>query len=389
LKADVNQLARAYNVAWDSNRRDNPPNPPAQDNSYNYDRDITGTFRLSRTGSDDARSAADRATRTLPVSEQRRVYDQVMARLEPPEEIAIDRRGNTVKLASTRVPQVTLDVNGQEQIDRMPDGRTVRERATFNGDRLTVSARGEQGDGFSAVFDPMDNGRRLQVTRRVTVEGLRDPVEVRTVYDRTSDAARFDVYDSSRARRSEDLGRATSGGDSAIPSGTLVKATLDQDISTKTAREGDRFTMTVREPSQYEGATIEGTISRAKSSGSATGRSEMTLNFDRIRMRNERTSNFAGILENVRTENGENVRVNNGGAVREGDSQTQRTTEGGAIGSAVGDLIGAITGEGKKAATGAVPGAGGGAGTVYVQGRDELELRRGTEVTIRASGPSR
>ena len=207
------------------------------------------------------------------------------------------------------------------------------------------------------------------------------------MYDRAAETARFDIYDPSRAPgRREEVGRTT--GDWAIPSGTLVTATLDQDLSTKTSREGDRFTMTVREPSQYEGATIEGTISQTQSSGRVSGRSEMTFNLERIRLRDGRTSNFAGIVEGVRTaEGGGNVRVDNEGAVREGDSQTQRTAERAAIGTAVGALIGAIAGGGKGAAIGAVVGAGGGAGSVYVQGRDELELRSGTEVTIRASGP--
>lgn len=389
LKADLNQLARAYNVSWDSNRRDYPPYPPADDTSYNFDRDITGTYRLSRTGSDDARTAADRATRTLPSAQRRRVYDQVMTRLEAPEEIAIERRGNTVTLASTRVAQVTLDVNGREQIERAADGRTVRARASLYGDRLTVSARGEQGNDFTATFDPIDQGRQLQVTRRVSVEGLREPVEVRSMYDRTADTARFDIYDSSRAPGSrEEVERTT--GEWAIPSGTLVTAILDQDLSTKTSREGDRFTMTVREPSQYEGATIEGTISQAQSSGRVSGRSQMTFNLERIRLRNGRTYNFAGIVEGVRTaDGGGNVRVDNEGSVREGDSQTQKTVERAAIGTAIGAIIGAIAGGGKGAGIGAVLGAGGGAGSVYVQGRDELELRRGTEVTIRASGPSR
>ncbi len=388
LKADLNQLARAYNVSWDRNRRDYPPYPPAEDTSYNFDRDITGTYRLSRAGGDDARAAADRATRTLPSAERRRVYDQLMARLEAPEEIAIERRGNTVTLASSRVAQVTLDVNGREQSERTADGRTVRARASFYGDRLTVSARGGQGNDFTATFDPTDNGRRLQVTRRVSVEGLRDPVEVRSMYDRTADTARFDIYDPSRVpSRREDVGRAT--GEWTIPSGTLVTATLDQDLSTKTTREGDRFTMTVREPSQYEGAVIEGTIPRAQSSGRVSGRSEMTFNLERIRLRDGRTYSFAGIVEGVRTAEGGDVRVDNEGSVREGDSQTQKTVERAAIGTAIGAIIGAIAGGGKGAGIGAVLGAGGGAGSVYAQGRDELELRRGTEVTIRASGPSR
>jgi hypothetical protein len=73
---------------------------------------------------------------------------------------------------------------------------------------------------------------------------------------------------------------------------------------------------------------------------------------------------------------GGNVRVDNEGSVREGDSQTQKTVERAEIGTAGGAIIRAILG------------AGGGAGSVYVQGRDDLELRRGTEVTIRTTGPS-
>jgi len=59
----------------------------------------------------------------------------------------------------------------------------------------------------------------------------------------------------------------------------------------------------------------------------------------------------------------------------------------GGIGAALGAIIGAIGGGGKGAAIGAAVGAGVGAGSVYVQGRDDLELRSGTEMTIRASAP--
>jgi hypothetical protein len=53
--------------------------------------------------------------------------------------------------------------------------------ANFYVDRLTVSARSGQGTDFNATFDLLDNGRWLQVTRRVSVEGLRDTVEVRSM----------------------------------------------------------------------------------------------------------------------------------------------------------------------------------------------------------------
>ncbi|MBA3768214.1 MAG: hypothetical protein H0W99_14800, partial [Acidobacteria bacterium] len=120
--------------------------------------------------------------------------------------------------------------------------------------------------------------------------------------------------------------------------------------------------------------------------GRITGRSEMSLNYERIRMRDGRTYRFAGLTESLRTTSGETVRVDNEGSV-EGTNQTNRTAQRAAIGTAVGAIIGAIAGGGKGAAIGAVVGAGAGAGSVYVQGRDNLELMSGTEVSIRSTGP--
>jgi uncharacterized protein YcfJ len=112
----------------------------------------------------------------------------------------------------------------------------------------------------------------------------------------------------------------------------------------------------------------------------------MTLNFDTIRLRDGRSYRFAGLLDSVRTAQGDTVSVDNEGAVRD-NNQTTRTVERAAIGTAVGAIIGAVAGGGKGAAIGAIVGAGGGAGSVYVQGRDDLDLTRGTELTIRASSP--
>jgi uncharacterized protein YcfJ len=131
-------------------------------------------------------------------------------------------------------------------------------------------------------------------------------------------------------------------------------------------------------------------VSRINRSGPFAGRAEMSLSFERIRLRDGRSSDFAGFVESVRTLNGEEVRVDNegGASVQENDSQSNRTAQRVAIGSAVGAIIGAITGGGKGAAIGAAIGAGAGAGSVYIQGRDDLELRRGTEVAVRANGPA-
>jgi hypothetical protein len=171
-----------------------------------------------------------------------------------------------------------------------------------------------------------------------------------------------------------------------VPNNTQIVAVLNNDLSTQNVREGGRFTMTVRSPGQFEGATIEGRVMSVNRSGRVTGRSEMAIDFESICTRDGRSYDFAGILESVRTPEGEVVRVDNEGAIRESD-QTKQTVTRTAIGTAVGAIIGAIAGGGKGAAIGAAIGAGAGAGSVYVQGRNDLELAPGTEVTVRATGP--
>jgi hypothetical protein len=176
-----------------------------------------------------------------------------------------------------------------------------------------------------------------------------------------------------------------SGGNFVVPDGTQLVAVLNDNLSTKQARDGDRFTLTVRSPSQYDGASIEGHVAQVNRSGRVSGRAEMSFELDLIQLRDGRASNFAGYIESVRTTSGETVRVDNEGRAQDDDSQTGRTVTRAGIGAAIGAVIGAIAGGGKGAAVGAAVGAGAGAGTVIVQGREDLDLMSGAEFTIRAS----
>ena len=377
LRTDLDRLASAFNIAWNWSTV-----PTVPGGGYGNRRDLTGTFRLNPSRGDDVRRTVDDATRNLSLAERQRVYDSLLRRLDPPQMLAIDRRGNTVTIASTRAPQINFVADGREQVETTQGGRTVRVRASLTGDTLSITRTGERANDFTVTFDPTNNGRELLVTRTLYTDRLNQPVTVRTYYDRTSDVAELNIYDTNR--EGSNVGQAT--GSFVITDGTELVGVLNNDLSTQNVREGDRFTMTVRSPSQYDGATIEGSVLSVERGGRISGRSQMTLDFDTIRLRDGRSYRFAGILQSVRMPNGDVVRVDNEGAVRDSD-QTKTTVQRTAIGTAVGAIIGAIAGGGKGAAIGAIIGAGAGAGSVYVQGRNDLDLTAGTEVTVRATGP--
>jgi hypothetical protein len=380
LRQELDQLASSFNLSWNWS---NNPTYPNDTGSGTYGR-LTGTYRINESRSEDVRRAAELATRNLPVNERQRVYDSLLRRLDPPNMLAIDQRGNAVTIASTRAPQINFTADGREQVEQNQTGRTVRVRASLSGDRLIINRSGDRAQDFTVTFEPTDNGRQLLVTRELYSDRFTQPVVVRSYYERSSDVAQLNLYETSPEY---DTGTTTTTGTYVVPNGVGLVGVLNNDLSTRNVQENDRFTMTVRSPEQFEGATLEGYVTGVDRSGRVTGRSQLTLNFDTIRLRDGRSYRFAGILENVRTPNGDVVRVDTEGAVRDDDSQTNRTVTRTAIGTAVGAIIGAIAGGGKGAAIGAVIGAGAGAGSVYVQGRTDLDLPAGTEITVRATGP--
>jgi hypothetical protein len=410
--------------------RNNRPLPPA---SNPADSLLTGVYRLDPENSDNPRDAVEEATGYLPFGMDEQDMERLNRRLTSPQQLAIERRGTSISIASTRSPRITFDADGRERVEKANDGEQVRTRAVLYGDQLMVNyTGGSRAEEFSVSFDPIDDGRRLRVTRRIYEERLGKPLVIQSIYDKVSNVARWNVYgmpESSTvtARNNRPSQPAINPNDGPqppasspqplpssppasttpgsvptspptdvetnsavyaliVPDGTEFVATLNNDLSTAVSREGDPFTMTVRSPAQYEGAVIEGYVSRIKRGGRVSGRAEMLLDFRQIRLRDGRTAGFSGFIENVSAEGGEEARIDReGGEVQERDSQSNRTAQRTAIGAAIGALIGAIADGGKGAAIGAAVGAGVGASSVYAQGRDDLELRRGTEMTVRAS----
>lgn len=410
VRAELNQLGTAYSVAYRSYGSYTPgqvaTQPGYNQPGYNQpgynqpgygDARLTGTYQLDTRSSDDPRRQADQATRVLRVStvERQRIFDELVTRLDSPDQIAIDRRGNQFSIASTRGAQVNITANNREEFERYPDGRSARVRASVAADRLTIASTGNRATDYTVTFEPLNNNQ-LRVTRTIYHQSLTQPVTVQSLYNKTAQVANLDLYRNSNTSANTgyypSYPRTTSTtvtGGFVVPDGTTMVAVLENDVSTRTSSDGDRFTMSVRDASNrvYDGAILEGRLTDLSRSGRVTGRASLTFAFDQIRLRDGRSFRFAGFVDNIRTTNGEDIRIDNEGTVRDDNNQTTRTAQRAGIGAGIGALIGAIAGGGKGAAIGAAIGAGAGAGSVYVQGRDDLELQRGTELTVRASSP--
>lgn len=376
LKNDLNTLSNYYSVAWDWNRQYQPPS--------RFDSMLSGTYRLNVSESDNVSEVVDRAANTYYNAAQReRLERNLERRLQSPNMLAIEKRGDNVTIASSNAPQITFMADGTTRTETMPNGRrTVNVTAKTYYDGVALTYEGDRINDFYVNFMPVGNDR-LRVVRRVYLENRNETVTVASVYDKVSQTAQWDTV-----RRGSDTVGGNTSYDFIIPNGTQMTAVLRSGmISTKDSQDGDRFTLEVTSPSAYNGAVIEGRVVKAENSGRVSGRANLTLDFDSIRLRNGNTYRFAGILENVTAANGDDVKVNNEGTVRDSNQTTKTVTRAG-IGAALGALIGAIAGGGEGAAIGAAIGAGAGAGTVFIQGRDNIELGQGSEFRITASAPS-
>ena len=164
----------------------------------------------------------------------------------------------------------------------------------------------------------------------------------------------------------------------SVPRGTNLKVRLNETLSSKESRVGDRFTVTVIDPVKYNEATVYGHISSIQKSGKVQGRTSMNLDFDRISTSDGRSSVIHGYVSRVYGEGG---RADNEGGVESG-SRTKQAVKRGGIGAAAGAIIGGIAGGGKGAAIGLLIGGAGGAGSLAVQGSKELKLENGTELLV-------
>ena len=164
-----------------------------------------------------------------------------------------------------------------------------------------------------------------------------------------------------------------------VPIGTNLKVRLNDTLSSKDSRVGDRFTATVVDPSRFDEATVTGHVSSIQKSGKVKGRTSMNLAFDSVELRDGRRGVLHGYVTRVYGEG--SGKADEEGGVESG-SRTKQTVKRAGIGATVGAIVGGIAGGGKGAAIGLIIGGAGGAGSLAVQGSKELKIESGTEMLV-------
>lgn len=403
VRGQIERLGANYGVTpnWNATYESVPIRDNHQPNQTNtLSVGLSGTYDLDAARSE---NIDDIVADTSLGTEQR---EDLKGKLVAPGQIAIDIRGNQVTLATSNASPVSFTADGRDKTETSSSGKSIRVRATLSGQNLIVSSLGGDTD-YSITFTSLSNGKAMKVTRRITTDYLNQTVIAESIYNKTDSVAQLginsggNVPDPTGGYSDNDQSGTISNGGSRgrypvpatpragnyiIPNGVVISGILENEINTKVSQNNDRFRMTVQTPDEFRGATIEGYITNVNRSGKITGRSNVTLNFEKITLRNGQTYDFAGNVQSVADTSGKNIPVDNEGTIK-GDNQTKQTAKRGGIGGGIGAVIGAIAGGGKGAVIGAIIGAGGGAGTVAVQGESDIQLRQGTTITVQSSSP--
>src|SRR6266852_1248558 len=84
-----------------------------------------------------------------------------------------------------------------------------------------------------------------------------------------------------------------------VPVGTNLKVRLNETLSSKESRAGDKFTAAVLDPVRFNEATVHGHIRSIVKSGKVTGRTTMNLAFDSIDLTDSRHGTLHGYVTKV------------------------------------------------------------------------------------------
>lgn len=165
-----------------------------------------------------------------------------------------------------------------------------------------------------------------------------------------------------------------------VPVGTNLKIRLNETLSSKDSRVGDRFTATAMDPVRFNEATVHGHIRSIQKSSTVKGRTTMNLSFDSIDLPGDPPRH--GVMHGYVTKvYGTSAKTDQEGGVQS-ESRGNQTLKRSGIGATAGAIIGGIAGGGKGAGIGLILGGAGGAGSMAIKGAKELRLESGTEMLV-------
>jgi hypothetical protein len=171
---------------------------------------------------------------------------------------------------------------------------------------------------------------------------------------------------------------AASQGALELPAGTNLTIRMIDAVDSEVARPGQTFQASLDQPVVIgnnvaipRGADVVVKLVDAKESGTFTGRAELALSLQSIKV------------------NGRAVEMNTQTVSRESDSQGSQTAKRAGVGAVVGAGLGAVFGGGKGAATGAAVGGAAGAGTQAVTKGRTVRIPSETRLTFVLDTPVR
>jgi hypothetical protein len=164
-----------------------------------------------------------------------------------------------------------------------------------------------------------------------------------------------------------------------LKAGTSIVVRMIDAVDSETARPGQTFAGSLDEPVVDangqelipRGADVVLKLVDAQQSGTFTGRSELTLNLQSVRV------------------NGRAVPINTQSISRTSDSRGVQTAKRGGVGAVAGAALGGIIGGGKGAAEGAAIGAGVGAGSQIATKGARVRIPSETRLTFVLDTPVR
>ena len=170
-----------------------------------------------------------------------------------------------------------------------------------------------------------------------------------------------------------------------VAANTVIRVRMNEELSSRNARVGDRFSTNVTEP-VYAGGGVEvipvgsrvwGRVTSVRRAGRRTP-GNITVSFNQVELPNGMSRSINGSLTSLQADD---VNSDNEGTVKgRGNRKRDAVFIGG--GAATGAIIGAIAGGGKGAAIGAILGGGLGTGARVYEKEQEAEVKSGTEFGV-------